>query len=743
MDTKRGGFDLKDGLGFLPGMGEMATRIRTHPWAATPLGPPERWPQALKTVVGVAMNAKQPMAVVWGAERTLLYNDGYAEILAGRHPAALGRPLLDVWSEIRDNLRSIVERAYAGEATRMDGAPFLLERCGSQQETCFSFTYTPVRDEKGTVAGLFCVCTEIMQQIAAERWLASETERQRRLFEQAPGFIAILTGPEHVFEFVNQAFRRLVGDRDCIGRSAREAFPELEDQGLFDHLDRVYATGERFVAEDIPVRLQRSPGAAPEEHFLNFIYEPVTDAAGQVTGIFCEGYDVTETHLGQAALAASEERFRAFVTASSDVVYRMSPDWTQMRQLDGRGFLSDTAQPDEDWLRNYIHPDDRPMVQAAIEKAIRTKSVFELEHRVRRADGTLGWTLSRAVPILDGNGEITEWLGSARDVTSRREAEVAERRLAAIIASSGDAIISKDLDGIVTSWNQGAERLFGYRAEEAIGKPITIVIPEDRLNEETGILERSGQGEYVEHFETVRRRKDGSLVEVLLTISPIRDRNGRIVGASKIARDITERKRLEEQLLLVNRELHHRVKNTLATVQAVISATARRAQSIAEFQNAVTTRIASLAKTHTLLIAKGHSGASLRDILSAELAPYDDGTGQRVRLAGPDVRLPSEVAVAFGMAVHELTTNAAKYGAFSLPTGSIEAAWDLEEQAGECRLTLTWREQGGPPVKTPERQGFGSVLLQRALGRQLGGEVETNFAPDGLQVRISAMLPPQ
>jgi PAS domain S-box-containing protein len=339
-----------------------------------------------------------------------------------------------------------------------------------------------------------------------------------------------------------------------------------------------------------------------------------------------------------------------------------------------------------------------------------------------------------------GDGTIVEF---AVDIRARKQAEEAEWRLAAIIESSHDAIISKNLDGIITSWNRGAERLFGYRAEEAIGQPITILIPEDRQDEEPRILERLRRGERVDHFETVRCRKDGSAVEISLTISPVRNQQGRIVGASKIARDITERRRLEEQLLLVNRELHHRVKNTLATVQAVIASTARRAETIAEFQHAVTQRITSLAKTHTLLIEKEHGGASIRDILTSELAPYDDGTGKRVGLAGPDVRLPSEIAVAFGMAVHELTTNAAKYGAFSLPGGRVEVTWGLEEQADGGRLDLAWQERGGPPVEAPERQGFGSVLLQRALGRQLGGEVRTTFAPDGLQVRITAALPPQ
>ncbi|KLK93526.1 hypothetical protein AA309_08940 [Microvirga vignae] len=737
-----GNFGPNTRLDLLSGGGEMGTRIRAHDWAATSLGHPEGWSQALKTLIGVMVSSKQAMFIAWGAERTLLYNDAYAEILARKHPAALGRPILDVWSDIHDKLLPIVEQAYAGESVHMDDITFIMERRGYPEETHFSFSYTPVRDETGSVAGFFCACTEITRQIMAERRLASETERQRRLFEQAPGFIAILRGPGHVFEFANQAYLRLVGNRDCIGRSAREAFPELAGQGFFEWLDQVYARGERVVAEDVPVRLQRAPGTVPEERFLSFVYEPVCDAAGRVTGIFCEGHDVTDAHLAQMALRASEERLRRVLETEAVGVMFFNYEGTLIGANDV--FLKITGWSRQevesgnlDW-RRMTPPEWVAASEAQMKDLAGTGRIGPYEKEYLRKDGSRSWMLFAGRDL--GDGTIVEF---AVDISARKQAEEAARRLAAIIESSDDAILSMDLTGAITSWNKGAERLYGYRAEEVIGQPVTLLIPEDRQDEETGILERTGRGDQIEHFETVRQCKDGHQVAISLTVSPVKDGHGRIIGASKIARDITERKRLEEQLLLVNRELHHRVKNTLATVQAVIASTARRAQTIAEFQQAVTERITSLARTHTLLIEQGHGGASLKGILDFELAPYDDGSGQRVRLAGPDVRLPSEIAVALGMAVHELTTNAAKYGAFSLPSGCVEVTWSVEERADGRKLNLAWQERGGPPVEKPERQGFGSVLLHRALGRQLGGEVETTFAPDGLQVRISAMLPPR
>lgn len=227
----------------------------------------------------------------------------------------------------------------------------------------------------------------------------------------------------------------------------------------------------------------------------------------------------------------------------------------------------------------------------------------------------------------------------------------------------------------------------------------------------------------------------GDHVPVLETpIAEVNQVSAALVGAAK------ERRRAEEGQTLMVRELHHRVKNTLATVQAVVSSTARTAETITEFREAVTDRIGSLAKTHTLLVNNAWGGASLQDILWAELAPY--GTGQnRVELKGPELHVPDDVALAFGMAVHELTTNAAKYGSLSLPTGRLEVSWQAEGHGPDRRLLLEWKESGGPPVQPPGRRGFGSMLLERVLGRQLQGDVSIDYRPEGLQVRVDAPLP--
>ncbi len=294
----------------LAGGGQTGDLLRGADWASSPLGPPSAWPQPLKTLLGIVMGSNQPMFVAWGESGILLYNDAYAEILAEKHPAAVGKPFLEVWAEIAADLTPIVEQAYRGQPVNMSDIELRMQRKGHPEETHFSFSYTPVRDETGAVSGFFCACTETTAQVMADRRALAQHERYRRLFQQAPGFITILKQPDHIFEFVNDAYARLFGDRDYIGRPAKEVFPELEGQGFLVWLDDVYSTGRRRVAHHVATRLRLTPEGPEVERILDFIYAPVLDEAGAVTGIFCEGHDATETHRAHAALRRNEARLQ-------------------------------------------------------------------------------------------------------------------------------------------------------------------------------------------------------------------------------------------------------------------------------------------------------------------------------------------------------------------------------------------------------------------------------------------------
>jgi PAS domain S-box-containing protein len=330
--------------------------------------------------------------------------------------------------------------------------------------------------------------------------------------------------------------------------------------------------------------------------------------------------------------------------------------------------------------------------------------------------------------VIEVNRDVTD---SKQIEALLNEREEQLQRLASIVQSSDDAIVSKNLDGIITSWNKGAERVFGYTAEEAIGQPITIVIPQDRRDEERTILTRIRRGERIEHFETIRQRKPGSLIAVSLTISPVKDAKGKIVGASKIARDITEQKRSQEQIATLAREAEHRSKNLLASVQAMVNLS--QADAVDDLKKAIEGRIQALANVHSLFVTTRWIGAELSTIAKQELAPYSKTGETRARISGPEVLLEPNTAQALAVTLHELATNAAKYGSLSVSNGQVELSWSHQNDG---RLNLRWTEMGGPPVKAPARTGFGSRIIEQMIG-QLKGETRFDWRAEGLVCEIT------
>ncbi len=442
----------------------------------------------------------------------------------------------------------ILLSADAGEELQVEGLErgaddYLVKPCAERE----------LRARVATHVRLAKLRREAAEREARLRILAeAERNRLHQLLAQSPAGIGFLAGPELRWSYINQHFVRMTGRSDTsdfLGKTFAESLCELGAQGFGDLLDDVYRSGQTNTSPGMKLRLNRGPATQPEDCYFDFVCQPIRNAAGDTDGIFLHATEVTERVAASVNLRASERRLRTLVTATSYSTYSVSPDWSEMRELKGAGFLADTQEPNRNWLEKYILPDDQPMVLRAVRNAIRTRSMFELEHRVRRADGSVGWTLSRAVPLIDAEGEITEWFGAATDVTHRHESEQSRYHLAAIVDSAEDAIVSKDLNGIVKTWNAGAERLFGYAAAEMIGQPIQRIIPPERHAEEDEILRKVRQAERVVQYETVRLRKDGEPIDVSLTISPIQDQAGCVIGASKVARDISDRKRMERLLI--------------------------------------------------------------------------------------------------------------------------------------------------------------------------------------------------
>jgi PAS domain S-box-containing protein len=315
--------------------------------------------------------------------------------------------------------------------------------------------------------------------------------------------------------------------------------------------------------------------------------------------------------------------------------------------------------------------------------------------------------------------------------------------LASIVDSSDDAIVSKDLDGVIVSWNRGAERLFGYSAEQAVGKPITILIPPELQDEEPKILGRIRRGERIDHYETTRLRKDGSKIHVSLTVSPVKNAEGRITGASKIARDITERRRAEEQQVLLLREMNHRIKNLFTVAGSIVALSARSAATPEALAKSVQERLGALARAQALTLSaqpgdpwQRPQATTLHALIRTILSPFSANAElPHLRVTGPDIPIASTSLTGFALLLHEFATNAAKYGALSVPAGRIDI--ECAEEGG--LFILTWKEYGGSAAghQGEEEEGFGSVLVRATAERQLGGEIVREWKPEGLTLRLT------
>jgi len=313
-------------------------------------------------------------------------------------------------------------------------------------------------------------------------------------------------------------------------------------------------------------------------------------------------------------------------------------------------------------------------------------------------------------------------------------------RLAAIVSSSHDAIVSKDLNGIITSWNASAERVFGYSAAEIIGKSVTILIPPDRQDEEPHILERIRNGELVDHFETIRVRKDGSRVPISLTISPIRVDDGTIIGVSKIARDITEQKENERRIRTLIQEVNHRVRNQFAVILSMIRNRNTREINPSHFEWLVRERILALSRSLDLLVQRDWRGVSMADLVQAHIRNI--GSDEAVILRGPSLTLLPKAVQYLGMAFHELAMNSARFGVLAQGTGQITIEWSIEEGKEEAdrRLKLSWVEREVPEVGAIGESGFGRTVLERLAPSAVGGKGVLELGRDGVVWSMEAPL---
>jgi len=387
-------------------------------------------------------------------------------------------------------------------------------------------------------------------------------------------------------------------------------------------------------------------------------------------------------------------------------------------------------------------PDGRALPHNECPMAIALKEgrqVRGVEAIAERPDGTRVRFRPYPTPLRDASGRLVGAINLLMDVTVQHDAHLESEWLAAIVVSSDDAIVSKTLDGTITSWNGGATRIFGYESSEMVGQSILRIIPPELHGEESEILARLKRGERIDHYETVRVAKDGRRIDISLTVSPLRDPSGNVVGASKVGRDITERKRAEKLQRILTDELSHRVKNTLATVQAIASQSLARARTPGDFVASFGGRLQALANAHTLLTRSQMQGADVMALVNEQVLV--GAAGDRISCSGPLLVLEPQTAMHLALVLHELATNARKYGALSVPEGRLSVTWEMRTNGG-CSLHLAWKESDGPKVSAPRGHGFGRTLIEQTI-QSHGGQVSVQYHRDGLTCEIDLPLPAQ
>ncbi len=485
--------DGEDEFEFLGNGGQLGGLIRDRDWASTPIGPARDWPGCLKTATSLLLQSPVPIVMLWGEEGVMIYNDAYSIFAGGRHPQLLGSNVREGWAEVADFNDNVMKVGLAGGKLAYRDQELVLHRKGVPEQVWMDLDYSPVLDERGKPAGVVAIVVETTERVLADRRNAAEHERLQQLFEQAPAFMAMLEGPQHRFELVNPEYRKLIGEREVLGKPVSEALPEIAGQGFVELLDTVFETGHAVSRFSERVLLQRS-GETVEERYLDFVYQPIKNDDGKVTNIFVQGSDVTL--------------------------------------------------------------------------------------RVR--------------------GE-------------------------------------------------------------------------------------------------------------------------------------------NHQRLLVN-ELNHRVKNTLASVQSIVMQTLRGSHSMDEASGAISARILALSAAHNVLTDENWDGADLSVIVASSIDAFDGPARDRFRIKGPHVRLGPRAALSMSLALHELATNAVKYGSLSNETGFVIIEWSVSNRGDDGVFMLTWSEIGGPSAPVSDRKGFGSRLILRVLPLELGGTAWIDYGPEGFVFTLDTTL---
>lgn len=631
----------------------MASRLRAFDWRSHPLGDPESWAPELKAALGIGMNSSMPTAVYWGPDLRLIYNDAWSPIPAERHPQAIGERAQDVWADIWGIVGPQIDaviRGRRGFSTYDQRLPML--RGGRVEETYWDYSFTPIFDAGGRVAGVFNQGNETTDRVMTTR---------------AQGFLLE------------------IGDR-------------LRD-------------------------------LSPEELSADSVLSLMLGALGRHLGLARAGYATVDETGRICTVVGNWREERAADISAGEFLIADFGDEIATDMLAGRPVPSDDVDADprhsEQSRASFRAIGVRANLAAPVVRGGRAVAfVFLNDDRPRR------WTRHE----IDLAREVADriWSGLERANAAAR-LRTSERRFAALFGQAAVGLSEVTPDGRFQRVNESMGRILGRSPESLVGLTIADVTHPDDVAETWSKLEGSVSGDGAS-YEIEKRylRPDGEAVWAVTHVARLIQDDGRPGDMFAVTTDITERKEQERIRAWLIAELNHRVKNNLATVQALAHHTRLSTASAEEFERVFNARLMALSRAHDLLMRETWTSAGLGDLVDQTLAPFRIDDGRRFVISGPEVRFSPTAAVTMTLALHELATNSARYGALSSAEGRVVAEWSVKHAPEGDVVHFEWRESGGPPVAPPARRGFGSRLIERGAARELGGQVNLLFAPEGV-----------